>query len=556
MILRDLKLAAAAIILVGAVYFAWSWYNSTRFGPGESSAIWVPAGFIAPDALTLDGAMPVTRILANPQGLKDTDFSGFLHSSQGSLMVPDDIFLALESASGTGLFVAPGNLRRLRYVAGAAGQENPDALPIGFSRSTLPWQGETYVGLSCAACHSGVVTYRGTGLFIMGAPTQGDFQTMTEELDAALVATLEDPARFDRMAQRLNVDGDAARLQLRDRLVREQGLLGARVALNAAPLRYGYGRVDAVGQIYNMATSVNLGLPQNAAPPDAPVSYPQIWGTGQSDVAQWTGFAPNWVPGSILLRNVGEVIGVFGRLDARPGSLTYPSSIDIADLGALEDWVNQLEPPAWPEQILGAIDRDLAAQGEALYATHCSGCHEIRAARESYEARLISPDELGVDPLAARNAIATGETRDGARKLKLKMLIEQAMQVAAAQPDASVRAIERGAVLAGFGKRGGFTYKARPLNGIWATAPYLHNGSVPTLFDMLTPPAERPRELHLGGWEFDPVRVGFAPYTGVDAWVLDTALPGNRNTGHDAAIFGTTFSEAQRWAIVEYLKTL
>jgi hypothetical protein len=97
-------------------------------------------------------------------------------------------------------------------------------------------------------------------------------------------------------------------------------------------------------------------------------------------------------------------------------------------------------------------------------------------------------------------------------------------------------------------------YAARVLTGIWAAGPYLHNGSVPTLWELLKPPAERMTRFAVGHREFDPVRVG-----------LDTAAApgramfqvndrnGNGNGGHD---YGTALPEADRWALIEYMKTL
>jgi len=96
-------------------------------------------------------------------------------------------------------------------------------------------------------------------------------------------------------------------------------------------------------------------------------------------------------------------------------------------------------------------------------------------------------------------------------------------------------------------------YKARPLNGIWATAPYLHNGSVPTLYDLLLPEEERPQTFSLGGWEYDPEKVGYATYTGPNAFEFNTEVKGNSNKGHTR---GTSLSDEERWALVEYLKSL
>src|SRR5262249_31778518 len=76
------------------------------------------------------------------------------------------------------------------------------------------------------------------------------------------------------------------------------------------------------------------------------------------------------------------------------------------------------------------------------------------------------------------------------------------------------------------------SYKARPLNGIWATAPFLHNGSVPTLYDLLLPPASRPKKFSIGRREYDPKKAGYVS-DGEVPFTLDTSVTGNGNRGHE-----------------------
>jgi len=111
-------------------------------------------------------------------------------------------------------------------------------------------------------------------------------------------------------------------------------------------------------------------------------------------------------------------------------------------------------------------------------------------------------------------------------------------------------------------------YKPRPLAGIWASPPFLHNGSVPTIYDLLSPVDERPRTFRVGSREFDPVKVGLAlPESGF--WVFDTSKDGNRNTGHEFSrkyvdrhpddppqdgIIGPYLEPEDRLAIIEHLK--
>jgi cytochrome c5 len=120
-------------------------------------------------------------------------------------------------------------------------------------------------------------------------------------------------------------------------------------------------------------------------------------------------------------------------------------------------------------------------------------------------------------------------------------------------------------------------YRVRPLNGVWATAPYLHNGSVPSLYWMLKPAAERPTQFCMGTRDFDPQQVGFRVEAGekqtcrhgetrFSALNSDgSAVPGNSNLGHSLegapgpgkpGVIGRLLTEDERYDLIEYLKTL
>lgn len=109
-------------------------------------------------------------------------------------------------------------------------------------------------------------------------------------------------------------------------------------------------------------------------------------------------------------------------------------------------------------------------------------------------------------------------------------------------------------------------YKARPLAGIWATAPYLHNGSVPNLYQMLVPAAQRDKKFFVGRKEYDPVRVGYVlePLADGGGFWLNTSIAGNSNGGHEFSgaysgkpekgVIGPMLTDPERFALVEYLK--
>jgi processive rubber oxygenase RoxA-like protein len=99
-----------------------------------------------------------------------------------------------------------------------------------------------------------------------------------------------------------------------------------------------------------------------------------------------------------------------------------------------------------------------------------------------------------------------------------------------------------------------------PLDGIWLRAPYLHNGSVPTLRDLLNPGKVRPPVFYRGNDIYDPKDVGFVSTQAQDAdgrkyFRYETSIPGNDNKGHEGAAFGTTLPQKEKDALLEYLKT-
>ncbi len=113
-------------------------------------------------------------------------------------------------------------------------------------------------------------------------------------------------------------------------------------------------------------------------------------------------------------------------------------------------------------------------------------------------------------------------------------------------------------------------YKPRPLAGIWAAGPFLHNGSVPTIYQMLVPADQRDYKFWVGTRDFDAVNLGLITKPiGKGGFLIDTSLTGNSNVGHEFrrgyvgwklgsppqyGVIGPEFTEQQRWQIIEYLK--
>jgi mono/diheme cytochrome c family protein len=485
---------------------------------------------------------------------------------------------------------------------------------------------EKWVGLNCAACHTAEITYQGKPVRIDGGPSLGDYQSFVEALDNALHQTQDDPARFNRFAAKVLNGKDTAvnRALLKQRLSELVTWEDRVERINDTPLRYGYARVDAFGHIYNKVALYNGADPQVKNPSDAPVSYPHLWDISRQTRVQWNGSAKNQklkIGGNVfdygaLGRNAGEVIGVFGEVAVVAPSGTsgmikgYKSSVQASSLISMEAILAELKPPKWPA-IMPPADAALVAKGQALFDVECASCHIPRGKWVEGQPieRMVPIRNMGnnlTDIWMACNAADyfafTGQLEGtksgffsgpplGKQELIITQLqtsvkgaligkkgkligsaattflgIDRRPKVIVGEDDVmspdEIREARRANCMTDTSPI--LEYKARPLDGIWATAPYLHNGSVPTLWHLLMPAKDRPTNFWLGSREYDPVAVGYVwdkkPATGqsfefrtVDA--NGKVINGNANSGHEYGV--AKLSEGDnRKALLEYLKTL
>ena len=544
--------------------------------------------------------------------------AAYHHQSQGTvtLPVPADWFLALERPDGQGLFSDPAYLDTFGFIPSPRdATANPEGLPIGLTRTraTDPRNGRPLdrIGFTCAACHTGRIEHDGTTILIDGGPALTNLGEFRKQLAESLKRTALRPSVFRRFADRVVPNGDeGARLRLHNALGRTvaQGLFALlQNQDNGRSIEEGFGRLDAINRIGNQVFGDGMRLRQNVVPITAPVAYPHIWDTSWFDWVQYNSSIEQ-----PMVRNAGEAMGVAAVVNYQEGPTPrFTSTIPVRMLhDAIESQLagprqptdgNQfsgLRSPAWPEQILGAIDRPLAERGAALYRDRCQGCHlpapntpefwasnrwlPANAAGERYlRLNVIPITAVGTDPAQAqgmadrdvwvpaslglvRSKGSNGNLRRYGFGDALGQLVE--LVVNRFYDANNVPQPERDRLNGNRpnGLRTPIAYKARPLDGIWATAPFLHNGSVPTLWALLSPYAERPTSFQLGNREFDTENVG---YVNGGAFTLNTALPGNRNTGHlfetpaspaqrRPGTIGRALSQDERRALIEYLKTL
>lgn len=381
-------------------------------------------------------------------------------------------------------------------------------LPIGFSKRDV--LGSARVAVNCAFCHT--ATYRtspGAARVLVpgGAATIAAPQAYSRFLERAAA----DP-RFTA-SRILEVAGQMGTVSWFDALAYRVALVsGTRRALarhreefrwmDSRP-DWGPGRIDAI----NPFKFRQLGQPVDDSIGTSDMT--PLWALGLRDgrAFHWDGINP-------ALREVlvGSAIGNGASV----------KSVDIGGVQAVGAWLHTLEPPPFPFP----TDAALVARGREAFNAECATCHAEDGARMGQVIPLaeIGTDRRRLDAWTAASATAFND-------------------LAAGKPWQ----------FRSYRKTQG--YVAMPLAGAWLNAPYLHNGSVPTMADLLEPPERRPARFFRGYDVYDPARMGFVS-TGPDAeregMEIDTRQPGNGNGGH---AYGAALAPEAKAALLEFLKT-
>ncbi|WP_179945836.1 di-heme-cytochrome C peroxidase [Methylobacterium indicum] len=599
------------------------------------------------------------------------------HADQGTqtLNIPYEWFIALEQPRLTlvgdvGRLADPAYLDRYGFIPGAT-RGGEIQLPIGFARGgdkardqgTMllpdgqPWLNPRTgkpthkIGFTCAACHTGRLTYRETALLVDGGPALTDLGKFRQGLGLSVLFTKYVPGRFDRFAMNVlgedasEADKAALRAQLDALWDRLDAVRKLDKKVSSATVDEGYGRLDALNRIGNTVFALDLddaSREANYAATTAPVNFPHVWNTSWFDWVQYNASIEQ-----PMVRNAGEALGVSAPVNLTdPGKGLFASQVHVENIARIEKQIAGEQPdaqagftglraPRWPSlfaevDAANAIDPDRARRGAGLYGELCQGCHQApigstafwdskawlppNASGQRYlVVKTLPIGTIGTDPAQAEDMIA--------RTVALPAPLVQALKdrredgpgdVALGEPDKDGRYAFGPALgvtvkrtvdrwydgqtpptptpdrdrLNGYrpnGIQAPAAYKARPLDGVWATPPFLHNGSVPNVFALLSPVAERPKSFTLGRREFDPVCLGYQltavaasrkdpraclnAEAGAEAnrlgglFTLDTAQRGNLNTGHEFAdgkgkgIIGRALSVDERMALIEFLKT-
>lgn len=497
------------------------------------------------------------------------------------------------------------SLGRYGYLPNEASR--PAGLPVGFTVAN-GINGQE-IGMNCSACHTRQIEVAGASYRIDGGPGIVDFQSFLADLDVAVNTILTNRQAFSDFAHA--VLGPASTSKDKEKLreaVKAWHLPYHTLIKRALPTPpWGPARLDAVSMIFNRLAGLDIGppptymIPENIQPAIAPVRYPFLWNAAIQDKTQWPGFASNGNDILGLSRNLGEVYGVFGvfhpKKDAwRLLGIDYLSnnSAEFQGLGALEDLVKKIGPPKWP----WTVDQALATKGKAIYARTtenggCVACHGITPGptrfldRKTWNTPIMDVDtdsreyevlgrtvKTGVlegakipflaKPLkpvdTAFNVLATsvlGSILQHYVPVLMKTKDEAQVESLKSPFPAETESLRDAFVAPAVPAKPSYAYESRVLEGIWAAAPYLHNGSVPTLAELLKPAAERASSFKVGP-AYDTVNIGIAADQTKFDYTLQTTDCSDRNSGNSRCghEFGTTLSAEEKKALLEYLKTL
>jgi hypothetical protein len=546
----------------------------------------------------------------------------FYHADQGTLTfgIPYEWFVALEQPVSLphifavdGRLGDPAYLDRFGFIPDAA-ESNAAALPVGLAQggpmpkaSGEPWPNPrtrermTGFGLTCAACHTGRFTYQNKAVIVDGGPALTNLLKLKQAIGLSLFWTRYQPFRFARFADRIlgpdatSDEKAALKAQLDEVLGQYNTSKNLEEKVAEQSIEEGYGRLDALNRIGNQVFSLDLNNPNNYAGSSAPVHYPRIWDAPWFDWVQY-----NAAIEQPMVRNAGEALGVGAMLNLTDQSKgLFASGVQVKTLVDIEKLIagNQpnaengfsgLKSPEWPKDILPPIDQALAAEGAKLYALRCEGCHlppvKSKAFFESPQWRPSddgSNKYLHVEPIAIKHIGTDSAHAEDMRNRTVSIpasldikksdfgsalgdLVEKTVNYWYGQQKPPISQADRDRMNGNRnnGIQALLAYKVRPLDGVWATPPYLHNGSVPNIYALLSPVSERPAKFWLGNREYDPVNVGYR-FDKIDGgFEFDTSVRGNHNTGHEFndgkgdGIIGPKLTPDERRALVEYIKTL
>jgi hypothetical protein len=529
----------------------------------------------------LEGFYAPEKIIWSEQGWSEEERDYWHHLNAGQEFAPLSWVRALQSPDTNLSLLDPIYLRGLGFLDKPVTKNNPQGLPVGFSIKPAKENGRVMLGLTCASCHTGQINYKGTALRIDGASAGFNIYKFMTDYGVALGKILQDAASWKSFAKKVLAEEPGDEAKLKKEVEEVMGVtaweMEAYSKLGTASVDAGHGRMDPFNRIGNEVFGLGLREQSNYHAANAPVGVPYLW-----DIARLNWVHYNASFSQPVSRNILQVLGNGGRTNfldeegnIKKGPEKWESNFDLERLIEMEQGYGSLKAPTWPNELLGEIDTKKAADGRALFMLNCAKCHAPRPISGSTDLAVteIPLHVIGTDSSEAatfknRRYNATKLLGPGATSIDgatgLEFVTTEMQKYAYSKLGWTEDQIKKLSKENRSNKvRGNAIYKARPLDGIWSTPPFLHNASVPNIYELLSPPAERSVTFWLGSYEYDPEKLGYVNRRSNKSFQFDTRLPGNANTGHaftddstTVGKIGRALNHEERMAIIEYLKAM
>ena len=557
------------------------WISSSTFGQSVSSVAY-------------DGVIQLN------QGWSREEVDLYNHTTEGTNLAPLDFFLSLPDPDKPTDRFLPRLTSKYGFIAATKSKANPSGLPIGIAVDERPksFGDRPYIGMTCSACHTRQMAYRaldGNGnekiynLSIHGGPALVDIPRFKSDLYTTFLKLSEDESLFKQFATNLlgrepsNEDSASIKQELAEILGPVATMRGIIQSAGVQVNESGPGNLNALTQgYYNNLGLVGWLVKKGLVQPDSaatPRPLPEFEGADNYPPV-WFAWADNWAQWFVEIHHPGprNWIQAMSSSEVRPPKMIESlkqasvfATIHFDNISEIQSAIEKLRTPKWPEQIFGSLDTTKMAYGRQLYVSHCASCHEHQP---------LPPNDFGI-VFHERNAYDVGTdptayaqfVKDGAvRAALLKDVSEKIIQMRNRQLTGALGepAAKNHLAMASRGRpndfriaqsknlqisgtrwqESGAAYWAPPLQGIFATSPYFHNGSVRTLYDVLKPATERETTFRSGSNEFLPAELGLK--SGGD-YIFNTKEVGKGNQGHE---FGSDLSEEEKLSLIEYLKSL
>jgi hypothetical protein len=533
------------------------------------------------------------------QGWGPDDQALAFHLDVGTEVVPARWFFALEAPDTTEKLTT--KMQDFGFIADST------QLPIGITiheqeLTSRLYSEKQWVGVNCTACHTSVLKINDHSVLINGNQSLFRIQEFEESLVKSVNSTLADSKKFDRFARDLG-NQDRKRLltdlnnfknefdgwNQRNHHYRDK---------NGGEVRYGPGRLDGLGGAtndFNCYLPNRLGdndrfgglivNPKNCRTSQPPTSIPHLWGMAQQQYAQWDARVH-----SSIGRNVGAMMAGYGKnwIEVTDGKIDFKTTVNVDNVVRFEELYKRLKTPLWKDladqNIVPHLDPESISRGKVIYAKACLSCHSIQPESTApnsfgnsywkstiFPAPMVGTEENHLNADRERRAIIPTALADRYRQSfgneavaadgTVSGQISRSFFVGATLQSYFIDnkiPLEKIALMSNC-RDNSFVQtqsglKAKSLEGIVWTAPFLHNGSVPTLMDLLKTAHNRPKQFYMGCQNYDVSEVGYScDKSSQNGFLFDTRLEGNSNKGHE---YGTDLNNFEKEDLITYLKSL